>query len=259
MKRNYGIWYVIAAILVIGVTTTNYTNRFVKSQQAQVTATTASNQEAVTLSGQKNETDEKETAAEETAAARIAEAAAPVPAAANVQTEPETIISPAETRAETRPDTAPKMEDETKAEARIYALVEETEASNSAETTGTGTKTYEAKLAELDAQIKRLRDEETDSNTNSIRATAETELKLWDGELNLIYNTIIEDLDEKEKTELIKEEREWMKDRDALAVAAAKKSGGGTMEGLEYTASLADSTRKRVYELAASYKDVLDN
>lgn len=266
MNRNYGIWYVIIAILVIGAATTNYTNKLVKSQQAQVTVTTASTSEAVTLSGLNKEQKDMESPSEETAAARIA-AAAPMPneAAAETETETvkspaETIISPAETRAEQRTEAAIRAAaNETVPEAKAFTLIEETEEAASADMAGSGTKNYESRLAELDVQIKRLRDEETDSNTNSIRATAKTELKLWDGELNLIYNSIIEELNEDEKTKLIQEEREWMKERDALAVAAAKKSGGGTMEGLEYIASLAESTRKRVYELAASYKDVLDN
>ena len=254
MKRNYGIWYVIAAIVVIGVATTNYTNKLVKSQQLQMAATTASIPEAVDLSGLKNEKEDIMTTPEETAGTRMAEAA-PMPEAAM-----ETIISPAETRAEQRTEALNgKAKEEIKPETRVFTVAEDIEGTGIAEAAGPETNAYENRLAELDAQIKRLREEETDSNTNSIKATADTELKLWDGELNLLYGAIIGELDEKEKEELIQEERKWMKDRDALAVAAAKKSGGGTMEGLEYTASLADSTRKRVYELAATYKDVLDN
>ncbi|MBT9779596.1 DUF1311 domain-containing protein [Clostridium sp. MCC353] len=258
MKRNYGIWYVIAAIIVIGVATTNYTNKLVNSQQTQTTAMTASATEAVDLSGSKEEKEDIITTPEETAGARMAEAA-PMPDAA-METIGETIISPAETRAEQRAEAGNgKAKEEIKPETRVYTLAENVEETGIVESSVSGTNAYENRLSELDAQIKRLREEETDSNTNSIKTTAETELKLWDGELNLIYGAIIGELDEKEKEELIMEEREWMKDRDALAVAAAKKSGGGTMEGLEYTASLADSTRKRVYELAATYKDVLDN
>lgn len=258
MKRNYGIWYVIAAIIVIGVATTNYTNKLVKSQQLQMAATTASIPEAVDLSGLKDEKEDSMTTPEETAGTRMAEAA-PMPEAA-METIGETIISPAETRAEQRTEALNgKAKEEIKPETRVFTVAEDTEVTGIAEAAGPETNAYENRLAELDAQIKRLREEETDSNTNSIKATADTELKLWDGELNLLYGAIIGELDEKEKEELIQEERKWMKDRDALAVAAAKKSGGGTMEGLEYTASLADSTRKRVYELAATYKDVLDN
>ena len=38
----------------------------------------------------------------------------------------------------------------------------------------------------------------------------------------------------------------------------AAKYGGGTMESLEYTASLSASTRSRAYELLDSYGDYLE-
>ena len=111
---------------------------------------------------------------------------------------------------------------------------------------------------ELDAQIQKVREEETESTTYSMKTAAENELKLWDSELNTIYNDILDLLDEEETKEMIKQEREWMKERDALAVEAAKRSAGGTLEGLEYTASLAESTRQRAYELADLYTQLLE-
>lgn len=238
MKRNYGIWYAIAVIMVIGVVTTSYTNKLVKSQQTVDTASTASAQEAVALS--EEEDSEENTAKQDVQVMAGRAAALPSEETAVSQETVQSPLSPAET--------VPEQ----KAAIAAYGAG----AQDSTEITGY--QQYETRLAELDAQIKRMRDEETNSTTNAMKTTAEAELKLWDTELNLLYNTIMDDLDKEEASQLIQQERAWMKDRDALAVTAAKKFGGGTMEGLEYTASLADSTRKRVYELAASYKDVLD-
>ena len=252
MNRNYGIWCTILAILVIGIGTTSYTNRLVKSQATGASETTASATEAVALSlaesGTEADTSEEKTEPE-TAAMRSAQIPMEdsAPKEAGVE---ETVLSPLETA-----PAAARIESGAAAAVPspypAQGIPESTEIG--------GYEQYEARLAELDAQIKRMREEETDSNPNSIKTTAETELKLWDAELNLLYNEIMDELDEDSASELIKQEREWMRERDALAVAAAKKSGGTALEGLEYTASLADTTRKRVYDLAASYKDVLDN
>lgn len=117
---------------------------------------------------------------------------------------------------------------------------------------------YRTRLEELDVQIQKMRSTETESTTYSMKTAAENELKLWDSELNNIYNDLITCLDEEQTTKLVTEEREWMKARDAKAVEAAKKSAGGTLEGLEYTASLAASTRERAYELASVYEQVAE-
>lgn len=128
--------------------------------------------------------------------------------------------------------------------------------SKAASTDEKGKSSYLARLEELDLQIQRIRSEETESTAYSLKTAAENELKLWDSELNQIYNDILSHLDEEEKKELVIQERLWMKTRDAKAVEAAKKSSGGSLESLEYTASLAESTRKRAYELISIYDQI---
>ena len=66
-------------------------------------------------------------------------------------------------------------------------------------------------------------------------------------------------MDEKRASELVLEERGWMKERDRLATEAAKASAGGSMESVEYTVSLAESTRKRAYELVEVYGYLLND
>ena len=115
---------------------------------------------------------------------------------------------------------------------------------------------YRNRLAELENRIQKNREAQTASNnSNSAKTLADSELKLWDNELNLIYNAIKDDLDDGEAADLVEEERTWIRERDRKAVDAAKASAGGSLESVEYTASLADSTRDRAYELLDRYED----
>ena len=115
---------------------------------------------------------------------------------------------------------------------------------------------YRNRLAELENRIQKNREAQTASNnSNSAKTLADSELKLWDNELNLIYNAVKDDLDDGEAADLIEEERAWIRERDRKAIDAAKASAGGSLESVEYTASLADSTRERAYELLDRYED----
>lgn len=113
---------------------------------------------------------------------------------------------------------------------------------------------YTKRLKDLDTQIEKSRDvQETANANNSARSTASNELKLWDSELNSIYNTILERLSQERAQELVEQQRGWLKERDSIAMEAAKNSSGGSSESLEYTVSLIESTRARAYELAEIY------
>ncbi len=118
---------------------------------------------------------------------------------------------------------------------------------------------YVKRLQDLDSQIQKNRENQPGANVNaSVKSAAANELKLWDSELNDIYNAILERLEKEESEALVKEEREWLKERDVLAMEAAKKSAGSSNESIEYTFSLVESTRKRAYELAERYGQVLE-
>lgn len=119
---------------------------------------------------------------------------------------------------------------------------------------------YRNRLSELDAQIQKNKENQASnsSNTSSLTlSSAASELKLWDNELNVIYDQILERMDEKQAGELVEEERQWMKERDRLAAEAAKAFSGDAKESVEYTASLAESTRLRAYELVEAYEYLL--
>ncbi len=121
---------------------------------------------------------------------------------------------------------------------------------------------YRNRLSELDVQIQKSRESQASSganiNSGSLSQSAVSgELKLWDNELNVIYDEILKRLDEKQAGELVEEERQWMKERDRLAAEAAKAFSGDAKESVEYTASLAESTRSRAYELVDAYEYLL--
>lgn len=121
---------------------------------------------------------------------------------------------------------------------------------------------YRNRLTELDVQIRKSRESQASSGTN-LNSNSQTqnsvsgELKLWDNELNVVYDEILSRLDEKQAGELVEEERQWMKERDRLASEAAKASSDDAQESVEYTASLAESTRLRAYELVNAYEYLL--
>ena len=113
---------------------------------------------------------------------------------------------------------------------------------------------YRKRLEDLDTQILKMREEETDSNVYSIKTSAETELKLWEGELNSIYNALMEMLSQEDGAKLASEQQEWLKNRDARAAESSGRNSG-SMEGISYAAALVSLTRDRAYELAGRYEE----
>lgn len=112
---------------------------------------------------------------------------------------------------------------------------------------------YHRLLTDLDTQIQSMRNDSSDSTTYSMKTMADKELKLWNVEMNMIYTDVMNAADDVTKAELESAQQDWMKDRDAKAESAAKKYSGGTLEGVEYTACLAESTRQRTYDLVEKY------
>ncbi len=286
MNRNRGIWIVIGMILVIGVLVTLTTTSFINSKQH-----TADSQENRTISGSQPPSDLEERhyskeqelfSAENNTLdkpARLQEepvtpkkAARSMPEAGNALTQQQT-PSAADTQMPEKTDESPEQ---TQAAPQIAQAASEVPAKESVQETvmspkapdtkykfsngsahSEGTVDYEKHLENLDEQIRKIRDESGDSNTYSMKALADKELKLWNLEQNTIYETIARKLSDEERKSLEASQQAWIKSRDAKAEEAAKKYSGGTLEGLEYTASLAESTRARAYELVKEYTDVL--
>ena len=139
----------------------------------------------------------------------------------------------------------------------LISPASETENPMGAEEEQVTVQSYGRELDSAEASIKKLKSSETDTSTWSYLNLADYELKLWDDLLNRIYQDIIGNMDEAEADELRKEEKAWIKKRDADAKKVSSRYSGGTLEGLEHTASLAESTKKRAYELLEDYGSYL--
>lgn len=107
-----------------------------------------------------------------------------------------------------------------------------------------------AKIEERsDALQKKLQEDPTLSQTD-LNETAREIYKLWDDELNVIWNRLKGALSVEEMAALTTEEREWVEAKEAEAEAAASEYEGGSMTALVVYQRQAVLTRERVYELA---------
>lgn len=117
---------------------------------------------------------------------------------------------------------------------------------------------YRQRLLDLDSQIQKLREEDKDASAYSMKATAESELKLWEGEMNTVYNALLDHMDQEEAKELAAEQQTWMKNREARAVENSAKNSAANLEGVGVTAALASLTRARTYDLVYRYEKLTE-
>ncbi len=106
---------------------------------------------------------------------------------------------------------------------------------------------YRQRLEDLDNQIQKMREEdaaESASNVYSIKTSAETELKLWEGEMGTIYNGLLELLSQEDAAALAAEQQEWLKNRDLKAAEGTVRNS--SVESLGYAATLVSLTRDRL-------------
>ena len=99
--------------------------------------------------------------------------------------------------------------------------------------------TYEdlrRKLDALDSSLSAVREANSDTSALAQKSREETELSAWTTQMNVIYDTISERLDESS--------------RAALARSQAEK--------LDEISSSSEAARARAYELLEQYKDVLE-
>ena len=108
-------------------------------------------------------------------------------------------------------------------------------------------------LVQVEAQIARIRSSDTDSNVYNVKNLAQSELKIWERELDAVYDLLMDSLPEEEAEELKKEQQSWLEKASNDAREAASKKSGGSMESVEYTAAMAEAARARVYELLELY------
>ena len=115
---------------------------------------------------------------------------------------------------------------------------------------------YPERLEDLDSQIDEMRKNQVDSNLYSVKSAARTEQRIWEREMETVLALLSDNLDGGQAESLDKEQKEWTQKRDNLAMEAARKTSGGSMESVEYIASIASSTRQRVYDLVSRYQEI---
>ena len=274
MNRNRGIWIVIGSILVIGILVTFATFSFVNGKDSTTNSSIVSGYSEDSPLSKEEKTAGSDTVRQITPDIMMPKEVQKKSAAVETEASSESTTSeensenaqsPMMKRALTAEpaagDTEPSEESETQSvgpEPVITPITPDSKAKTALVAAPDESADYFRKhLKELDAQIKKMREDSADSNTYSMKALADKELKLWNREQNTIYEAISEILPEDLKRKLEASQQSWIKDRDMKAEEAANKYSGGSLEELEYTASLAESTRERAYDLITEYEEFL--
>jgi uncharacterized protein YecT (DUF1311 family) len=281
MNKNRGIWIVIGSILVIGILITLATFNFVKSRQKSSesmgitgfsnSGTAESRMEAKSYGrGQEPFSPDRAAPQEAPAPAEVPVQRAASPASAPLaETVPENSPQPADAgfpvksaglSGENEP-ALPAEENsvQASAEGTVISPISPDSKYRPAKSAASleGADYYQKQLQDLDAQIKKMREDSGSSNTYSVKSLADKELRLWTREQDVIYTAILEEVTEEERKTLEDSQQAWIKSRDAKAEESAKRYSGGSLEEVEYTASLAESARERTYALVEEYTEVL--
>jgi uncharacterized protein YecT (DUF1311 family) len=127
--------------------------------------------------------------------------------------------------------------------------IEEDPSTNNNE--GTLKEEYLKKLYNTNKEVEEL--EAADSSTYALKKIENDRYDIWDELLNEIYEVLKGQLPPEGMDQLREEQRNWIKNRDDLALEASLKYKGGTQELLEYVAVLANLTEERCYELVTNY------
>lgn len=98
--------------------------------------------------------------------------------------------------------------------------------------------------ADLEAGLQR---ETTQSGMNE---TSKELFQTWDDTLNLIWNLLKNELDERTMETLRTEERDWIASKEAAVKAAGQGCEGGSIQPMVEWQKAAELTKERVYELA---------
>ncbi len=245
--------YLLALTAFVGIIITFCNSRFLGTGSSEATA-------AAGMAGETQETRGNESEMEEDSEETTVEVSARSPEgpeSAESFREDSAADSTAETRVAISPlETAAVTEDAVSAD-KAYQPAEKTAARSE-------DNPYRKRLEELDARIQKLRENgnsagaKSGSGENAVtKNQASDELWLWDSELGIIYEELLKRLGSEQAEALAASQRDWLKNREAEAVEAAKSSSGGSRESMEYTYSLAVSARARAYELVTLYENVL--
>ena len=213
--KNKGVMISLAAVLVIGILITKGTHRFVEKAPEETTAVSMARLLSEGEAGGEAAVAQADGfLAEDGGMGQAGERSSRMPAAQSGRLAEETAAWEETAVESISPlDTAPSLE---------TAMEDKAEDSGEKPAGAGPVSPYKKRLLDLDSQIQKNRESQTVSGTNSSAKTAAAgELKLWDSELNTIYNDILEKLDKERSEKLVEEQRTWMKTRDSLAMEAA--------------------------------------
>ncbi|AGF57417.1 uncharacterized protein YecT (DUF1311 family) [Clostridium saccharoperbutylacetonicum] len=112
---------------------------------------------------------------------------------------------------------------------------------------------YLEKLNDIQAKIDKDYNFKDTNTTYEMRNVSGAQYRMWDDELNEIYNELRKALPSAQMEKLKEEEIKWISQKESDAKNAADQVKGGTLEPVNYSLSLADSTKKRCYELVNNY------
>lgn len=113
---------------------------------------------------------------------------------------------------------------------------------------------YYTRLQEMERVQAALLSDAMRGSLAEQQSAADKVLKIWDDELNAIYQKLRNSLPDDEFYLLREEERAWIRSRDEAAnMAAARENYSNSTQNLAHVRSLLEWTRERVYELAAMY------
>lgn len=266
MNRNKGIWITIISILVIGISVSFATRQYIRKEEEQAGVSAASS----FYDGEVSPVVMDSSADAETKAeASGDEGAVPAPVSADVgenipsdsmEKSGRSLEIPSESGISQREGQPQLFSAAPGSNSRTSAAAEESLGDGPAsplDPEQSGKESYLKRLEETDVQIQKMRAESSDSTTYYLKTLADKELAIWNQEMISIYEDISETLGEEEKQELNQEQQNWLKTRDAKAEEASKRYTGGSLEGVEYSASMAESTRSRAYQLVEDYGDIL--
>jgi uncharacterized protein YecT (DUF1311 family) len=109
-------------------------------------------------------------------------------------------------------------------------------------------------LDEIEAGLADMRSKMSSGVTKDmVEALSETHRR-WDLELNTIWARYKATLDEQAFAPLLREQRQWLTERDQQAEQAAKEFAGGTFARVAYLDSIANATKARCYELVERFE-----
>lgn len=116
-----------------------------------------------------------------------------------------------------------------------------------------GNSEIDAELAGIKAQSDEIDDKLTNDSSltqGDMNQLSAQMYKLWDDELNSIWERLKDKLDDDTMSKLTEDERNWIADKEAKVKAAGADAEGGSLQPLLENSEAAELTQARVYYLA---------